>query len=150
MKYFFGIISIAFMAACTQNKTKLTASHSDTLQVATDTVECYTYVKNRDTILMQINIKDFSLTGNLEYKIFEKDQSKGSLKGELRGDTLVAVYSFTSEGMESVRELAFLKTDSTLIQGFGNIEVIDNKETFKDLKLLKFDSGLELVKKNCE
>lgn len=77
------------------------------------TYACYAYMGKKDTAFMHINIADSIVTGNLKYAIFEKDSNDGTLQGKLKNDTLLANYTFVSEGVESVREVVFLKKEMT-------------------------------------
>jgi hypothetical protein len=43
--------------------------------------------------------KDLSVVGNLCYRFFEKDKNDGTVIGKLQGDTLIADYTFMSEGV---------------------------------------------------
>ena len=113
---------------------------------------CYRSVINKDTILMNLTLKGNELvSGNLDYNFFEKDENKGLLVGELKGDTLFADYTFMSEGVLSMREVVFLKQGNNYVEGFGDV-VDDNKGkvTFKDKKQLKFDGKVVLLKVDCK
>jgi hypothetical protein len=114
--------------------------------------ECYIFTTKRDTVSMTLNIKgNLIATGKLSYKFFEKDKNEGDLAGQIRGDTLVADYTFMSEGVSSIRQVAFLKKGNTFAEGYGDV-VDDNKGkvTFKDLKKIKFDGKMVLAKVNCK
>lgn len=100
---------------------------------------CYTYDKNKNLINIHLNVSNGKVTGDLNYTIFEKDKNKGSINGEMRGDTLLADYTFMSEGMESVRQVAFLKKGNSLVEGTADVEEKNGKVVFKDLSSLKFD-----------
>lgn len=65
----------------------------------------------KDSIFLQLHIDNNIVNGDLEYKRFEKDRNKGTIKGMFRGDTLFADYTFMSEGVMSVREVMFLKKE---------------------------------------
>jgi hypothetical protein len=67
----------------------------------------------------------------------------------MKGDTLVADYTFMSEGVSSVREVVFLQKDGTLIEGYGDVVDANNKVSFKDKKKLKFDAKNTLTKVDC-
>jgi hypothetical protein len=66
------------------------------------------------------------------------------------GDTLIADYTFASEGTVSVREVAFLKKDHVLIEGFGDIEEKAGKSIFKNIATLRFDDKLALRETECK
>lgn len=95
----------------------------------------------KDTILMNLTIKGNQiLSGKLIYNFYEKDKNEGTLIGELKGDTLLADYTFMSEGISSVRQVVFLKKGNTYIEGYGDVvEEASGKVVFKDRKQLKFD-----------
>ncbi|HUR30864.1 MAG TPA: hypothetical protein VMZ69_05495, partial [Saprospiraceae bacterium] len=61
---------------------------------------------------------------------------------------LLADYKFMAEGMESEREVAFIKRGEDFIEGYG--DVVENSEriVFKDLKSLKFE-GSPMQKTDC-
>lgn len=81
--------------------------------------ECYINTKNKDSILLRITIKNNTVTGEMNYQIAGKDKNKGTLQGEMRGDTIFADYTFSSEGKESLRQVAYLKKDNQLLEGYG-------------------------------
>ncbi|MBG6235525.1 hypothetical protein IWX76_002093 [Pedobacter sp. CAN_A7] len=84
--------------------------------------ECYTYIKNRDTVALTMSQVGTAITGRLTYKLFEKDKNEGRVVGKIKGDTLLLDYTFASEGTTSQRPVAFLKQDDQLIEGFGPAE----------------------------
>ena len=90
-----------------------------------------------------------SITGSLGYKLYEKDQANGSILGKMYGDTLRATYTFVSEGMESTREVIFLKKDTLLIEGLGNVKDTNGKVVFEDAKNVKFN-GMALHAVPCK
>ena len=116
------------------------------------TAECYSVIIKKDTVSMGLNIKGNQIiSGTLSYKFFEKDKNKGTLVGEMKGDTLIANYTFMSEGVSSIRQVAFLKKGNTFVEGYGDV-VDDNKGkvTFKDPKELKFDGNIVLLQVDCK
>lgn len=113
------------------------------------TYECYAYMSKKDTAFMHINIADSIVTGNLKYALFEKDSNDGKLNGKLKGDTLLADYKFVSEGVESVREVVFLKKGKDWLEGFGEVEEKAGSVVFKDKTKLKFQKGLLFKMTEC-
>lgn len=112
--------------------------------------ECYKGILKEDTIAMTLVIKENEITdGQLSYHFFEKDKNDGTLKGQIKGDTIFADYTFMSEGKQSVREVAFLKEGDAYIEGYGDMEEHGGKMIFKDSKHLKFDSKTILSKSEC-
>ena len=84
-----------------------------------------------------------------EKLIFEKDKNNGIFEGELHGDTLIAEYTFTSEGKESIRQVAFLKKGNQLFEGFGDMEDKNGKMMFKNISTLKFGESMVFNKTDC-
>jgi hypothetical protein len=117
-------------------------------EVVTEAAEqlCYIYFKNMDTVKMTIAIQDKNVSGELMYKLFEKDRNYGQLKGTLSGDTIIAAYAFASEDIKSVREVAFLKKGASLVEGFATMDSTGTR--FSSHRDLTF-SGIELQKTAC-
>ena len=151
-------MAITFVSCSGDKKTNVITDSSavivtDTvLALPVDTVlgNCYAYIKNRDTATLKLQVAGEEVTGDLNYKLFEKDSNKGKIAGELKGDTIIAEYTFDSEGMRSVREIVFLHKDGKLIEGFGDVEQKGVKTVFKNRATLKFDDGLIFNKTDCQ
>ncbi|WP_159470900.1 lipocalin family protein [Dyadobacter sp. 3J3] len=111
--------------------------------------DCYTFNAKKDTAFLHINVVDNIVSGDLEYHFFEKDYNKGTITGKMIGDTLIADYTFLSEGATSVREVVMLKKDNNLIEGFGDVRELDNKTSFINRAKLSFKNGLTFKKTNC-
>lgn len=151
MLLFTGLAAI--MASCTSNQAEKKMSDSSA-KIALDTtfspankepahsITCYQFVKNKDTANMQLRINGEEVTGFLDYHIFEKDANKGTLSGEMKGDTLIADYTFDSEGMRSVRELVLLKKEGKLYEGYGPVKEDKGKYIFENRGKLKFDNTI--------
>ena len=151
-----GLVLMSVLVSCKKEEEKQVETIPDASEkiVVEEQVsdECYSGSIKKDTILMNLTIKGNEVTnGRLSYKFYEKDKNQGTLVGELKGDTLIADYTFMSEGVSSVREVAFLKKGDSYIEGFGDV-VDDNKGkvTFKDKKQLKFDGNVVLSKVDCK
>jgi hypothetical protein len=151
-----GLVLMSVLVSCKKEEEKQVETIPDASEkiVVEEQVsdECYSGSIKKDTILMNLTIKGNEVTnGKLSYKFYEKDKNQGTLVGELKGDTLIADYTFMSEGTSSVREVAFLKKGDSYIEGFGDV-VDDNKGkvTFKDKKQLKFDGNVVLSKVDCK
>jgi hypothetical protein len=107
---------------------------------------CYIYFGNMDTVRITITIQDKNVSGELTYRHFEKDSNDGQLKGVLSGDTIIAEYTFESEGIKSIREVAFLKQGTTLLEGFAPMDTTGTR--FSSHRDITF-SGIELHKTDC-
>jgi hypothetical protein len=151
-----GLVLMSVLVSCKKEEEKQVETIPDASEkiVVEEQVsdECYSGSIKKDTILMNLTIKGNEVTnGKLSYKFYEKDKNQGTLVGELKGDTLIADYTFMSEGVSSVRQVAFLKKGNTYVEGYGDV-VDDNKGkvTFKDKKQLKFDGNVVLSKVDCK
>ncbi|TDW52403.1 hypothetical protein EV144_1011093 [Flavobacterium sp. 270] len=113
--------------------------------------QCYSYSANNSMVDLSFNVNSHQeVNGTLSYNISGKDKNEGILVGNMKGDTLIAEYTFTSEGVSSVREVAFLHKDATFIEGYGDTIEANDKVTFKDKSKLKFDQKNTLVKVDCK
>lgn len=112
--------------------------------------QCYTSRLNGNIVALSFNVNSHQeVNGKLSYNITGKDKNEGTIIGNMKGDTLIADYTFMSEGVSSVREVVFLQKDGTLIEGYGDVVDANNKVTFKDKKKLKFDAKNTLTKSDC-
>jgi hypothetical protein len=140
------LVLIVTFLACT-DKRKTTESQSKT--IVKNPASCYSYIKNNDEVLLELIIKDDTVSGNLLYKYADKDKNSGTITGEMHGDTLFANYTFMSEGLSSVREVVFLKIGNNWREGFGEVEEQNGKMVFVNSNNLKFDSKRLLIKISC-
>jgi hypothetical protein len=147
---FWVLVTVLVIIGCKDEKKvqPATPHHTDTTVLD----ECYRGILQQDTIFMTLHREGNQVTsGTLRYKFFQKDNNEGELSGEIKGDTLLATYTFMSEGAASVREVAFLKKGNNYSEGYG--EVADDNEgniTFKDIRKLRFDGKVVLLPIHCE
>jgi len=143
------LISVAFVAilmSC-NNKAKVNSEIPAAPPVpVTETLgnKCYASLDNKDTISMQLNINvNNEVNGKLTYITYHKDKNEGTIVGNIKGDTLIADYTFTSpEGKSSIREVVFLKKDSRYIEGYGAVLKSNEKTVFIDKTKLKFNGKI--------
>lgn len=113
--------------------------------------QCYLSTANNGTIELSFNINSMQeVNGTLLYSQYEKDKNDGTIVGNIKGDTLIADYTFMSEGVSSVREVAFLHKDGAYIEGFGDVTESNGKVVFKDKTKLKFDVKNTLSRIECK
>lgn len=154
-------MALLMLAISCQNKPEQTTTTSitDTVKPVPDSVEtvqitngttCFAYYKNQDTILMTLHLTDSLATGNLTYNLYEKDKNKGTFQGVLTNDTLIANYTFSSEGTRSVRQVAFLLKGNILQQGFGNMKEQNGRLVFTSKKDIAFDNTMILEPVDCD
>ena len=148
LHYLTFILAIGVFTACQNNQSN--QKDEETITSVVTEQSCYTYAKNKDTASLTLMISGRIITGELHYQLFEKDSNKGLIKGEMRGDTLIADYTFNSEGKQSTRQVAFLRKDGKLIEGFGEVMEKDGEMYFKSIADLKFGDAIEFTKVNCK
>jgi hypothetical protein len=110
--------------------------------------QCFAYINGKDSILLQVHTEGKTVDGQLTYQLYEKDQNDGAISGSWAGDTLRAEYQFMSEGIESVREVVFLKKGNQLVEGFGNVEERNGKMVFTSAP--SFEQGIVYNTVDCQ
>jgi hypothetical protein len=156
-KGIFSLLVLAFLFSCKneQNPAKQPnqmENDSIAARVLTGSLLgefCYSYTNKKDSVLLHANISDSAVSGNLYYNFYEKDKNNGTITGKMKGDTLLANYTFTSEGKQSVREVAFLLTDSTAKEGYGEMLQQNDKMIFKNSHNISFTNSFLLYKQKC-
>jgi hypothetical protein len=113
-------------------------------------MNCYRFASKNDTIVLKLIHIGNSITGTLVYKLHEKDKNMGTIQGNMRGDVLVADYTFMSEGVKSIRQIAFKKVDSGFIEGYGETTIANDRVIFTNIDSLTFNSQYKLNEINCQ
>jgi hypothetical protein len=80
---------------------------------------CYVGNSGKDSVFLKAFTTGELVKGDLEYRFYEKDRNKGTFNGRMNGDTLQAEYTFLSEGVESTRQVTFLRKGDQLIEPNG-------------------------------
>ena len=119
------------------------------VEIKVGDMECFAYQVKKDSAFLQFTVADEVVDGLLDYKWFEKDHNSGKITGKMNGDTLIANYTFMSEGVESVREVAFLKKGSDWVEGSGPVEEKQGVVSFKDRSKLSFAKGMVFKAVDC-
>jgi len=110
---------------------------------------CYEMTMKKDSAFMQLQLQDSIVSGTLNFLFFEKDRNRGTLKGVLRGDRILADYTFQSEGVTSVRQIVFKIKDETLLQGFGELKEEGGKLVFENLDAIQYHHANPFIKTSC-
>jgi hypothetical protein len=110
---------------------------------------CYTQIFKRDTVTLQLDITGNNATGPLTYKIYEKDMNDGSVKAELSDSVIMGWYLFRSEGIMSVRQVAWRVKPGQLWPGSGDIIQRNDTTAFANLENLRFDDTKPFIKVRC-
>jgi hypothetical protein len=111
---------------------------------------CFVGVTKKDTVVLSFAQSDSSVHGDLLYKFNEKDLNSGTIDGVMMGDTLVADYTFKSEGTSSVRQVVFLRRGNEMIEGFGDVEDNNGRMIFRNLSTLTFDRSVVVKQTDCK
>ncbi|AQG80120.1 hypothetical protein [Spirosoma montaniterrae] len=150
------LVGVALLAACqgqkkTDETTSTTVATGETTAAVTTAPapQCYAYYSAKDTVSAQLTMMDTTVAGTLLYRLSGKDANTGTLSGRMMGDTLMADYTFMSEGQESVRQVAFLVKNNELSEGYGNVSEQNGKMVFSDKSGLKFPGTMVLKKVDC-
>ena len=140
------------LAAC-QNKTpeqKIDSLANQPDTVAAKSRACYASIKGKDTVTLSYMIAGNTIAGKMNYTLFEKDRNSGTINGTVKGDTIIADYTFTSEGRTSVRQVAFLKKGDQLLEGYGPTEEKGGKIVFTNPAGLKYVDAVTLKVTDCK
>ena len=111
---------------------------------------CYRINDSKYNVEMQINSQDEDVAGTLNYAIAEKDANSGTFHGTFEKDVLIADYSFMSEGVTSMRQLAFKKMGEELWEGYGEMKEENGKMVFVNPGAIKFGDGIILKQQPCQ
>lgn len=137
------------LSACNNIKMEERDSSMKT-NLITEPKSCYSFNNGKDSIAMSIEIENNKAKGDLKFDYYEKDSNTGKFVGILNGDTLWANYTFISEGIESNREIVFLKQGDMWIQGYGEIMEKNNAFAFVNHEDIRFDNNFALEKVECQ
>ncbi len=143
--YCFSVMVL--LSACNQKIEKIESNNTATTINQTDFSGMYNYEQNGSTVTLQLTVNGNKASGNLLYTLKEKDRNSGTFVGEIKDEILLADYTFSSEGILSVRQVSFKLTNASAIEGYGEVEEINGKMVFKDPANLEFGTGLVLTKK---
>jgi hypothetical protein len=152
----FALVAFTFFSSCnneissTPEKKDSTIDENNSNSNSSSETSCFAQMNTNDTLLLNLTKNGDSITGSLYINRSGKDANRGTISGTLKGDTLFADYLFMSEGIESVREVAFLKKGDAMIEGYGDVEQKGNKIVFKKNGTLKFNERMLLSKVSCQ
>lgn len=157
MKPYFAAAALLAMISCQQsgsNTSQTEAKDSSAATPSTATVaagpQCFTRISGKDTSYLQFENNNELISGQLEYRLFEKDRNQGTISGAIHNNILEAQYSFMSEGVTSVRPVVFKLENDQLFEAIPSS--VDNQgiPVFdKDPAKLKFEETA-FVKGDCK
>ncbi|WP_166926006.1 hypothetical protein [Flavobacterium poyangense] len=148
------IITLAVFASCKKVAEPVEIAPNPPKEaeaVAPSGDQCYASIANNSIVELSFNVNSHQeVNGKLSYALSGKDKNNGTIIGNMKGDTLIADYTFMSEGLSSVREVVFLQKDGAFIEGYGDVVESNDRVTFKDKTKLKFDQKNALTKVDCK
>ena len=110
---------------------------------------CYIRVLNRDTLTASLKQSSNNITGKLTFDNYQKDGSSGKVEGTVEDGIMKLIYSFQSEGMNSVMEVYFKADGNSLIRGVGEIKVKGDTAMYANPASISYPSGERLDKVAC-
>ncbi len=111
-------------------------------------VGCYVFNDGKTFINLELKENGAVVKGNLTYALAEKDKNTGSFSGVVKADILLANYNFQSEGVQSMRTVAFKINGHKLTEGYGDMTADGTRFAHPDS--LSFSSNMTLEKGACE
>ncbi|MBK0382804.1 hypothetical protein I5M32_07510 [Pedobacter sp. SD-b] len=142
-------LSLLILASCNSNNKRSGAKDS----LATfnkQTASCYRAISNTDTATLSFDQKDAKVVGELAFNFKDKDDSKGTISGEFKGDTLFVDYTFKLKGADYKNPQVFLKRGDELVQGSGELEMYLGRTYFKKGAPINFENGFVFEPINCK
>ncbi len=117
----------------------------DTTPTASTGIEgCYAMRTGQDVFTLRVEHQEgLNVAGTLAFKNFEKDSSSGTFVGTYNNDILVGDYTFNSEGMKSVMQVAFKKVGNDFVRGYGDVDSTGTK--FVDMTKITYDTSSPLA-----
>lgn len=109
-------------SASRSSDTSKTGSPKTGEKPAVDLAGCYMKIIGRDTAILKLEQNGKEFSGKMLYDNYEKDGSRGSVKGKEDGEIIKLWYDFNSEGMHSVMEVYFKKETGRLLRGVGSMD----------------------------
>ena len=148
MKKRITLILLAIPVVLVNCETKKAATAQPPATISSVT-SCYALTMNGDTVWLTVRQTGREVTGKLRYRLAGKDRKEGTLRGTMHGDTLRADYMFHAEGIESVREVAFLARNGGYLEGFGPVDEKNGKLRFTPNTQQTFGGDHLLKKADC-
>jgi hypothetical protein len=107
-------------------------------------------ILKRDTMVLHLTNTKGELSGKLTFDNYEKDGSTGIVIGRKDGDKLKLVYSFSSEGMNSVMDVYFKFRGEDLLRGVGDVQTKGDTAYFTNPSQVNFPEQDVFKKTACD
>ncbi len=137
-----GVVILLFIGGIALLWTKLSPvpnTNNQSNQGEESILGCYAVTNSvGDRYTLNIGSQQGSVvSGGLEFYNYQKDSSIGTFNGLYKNGILLADYSFRSEGMDSVMQVAFKRSGNDFIRGYGPLN--DDGTRFIDVDSIVFD-----------
>lgn len=151
------VAPVMILISCNNNNPKTNESQTNYTSSKTKSKEtkpeinisgCYMQVLSRDTFAASLQQQGNFISGKLSFDNYEKDGSTGTVNGRVENGIVKLLYSFASEGTNSVMEVYFKHDNGKLLSGTGDMDTKKDTAYFKDPSYLKYDGG-KLQKLPC-
>ena len=153
-----ALLGLFLLAGSCNNKGKSSIEvNPDTIANKTATITitdslpsgCYAQIMKRDTSLLQLENKDNIVNGSLSYNIYEKDRNDGTLQADIDKNIVSGWYIFKSEGIVSVRQVAWKINGDELWPAIGEVVQKNDTAMFAQPDKLRYDSLRPFKKVPC-
>ena len=160
MKHFLYILLFSILVACNNSRTNDYSGNyksSDSGKNFSPNVEdrsvpdvagCYMKIVGRDTAILMLDHKGKEFSGKMIYDNYEKDGSRGVIKGKEEEGILKLWYDFNSEGMHSVMEVYFKEDSGKLLRGVGDMDAKTDTAYF--ISGINYSDKEAFTKIDCE
>jgi len=135
-----GISVITIVASCGQDNKGGENTGSKDKSITSG--KCYLAVYKGDTALLSIKGTSSGIEGTLKFIKADWNVDNGTIKGTMKGDTLLADYNFKShDGRWYRNPIALLKKDGKLYLGVGQFETAWGRTYFAKNVPIDYDKG---------
>ena len=141
------LLSIALLTLIVSCKKETAATPTAVIEKPNPSQDaCYEYAQKGDKIELQLHYiaNSDSVNGTLNIAYAEKDRNSGIIHGKVTDSILIANYVFQSEGLKSIRQVAFKFQNGKLVEGFGEMNA--DGTSFLDANHLTFSSAMPLAR----
>lgn len=113
---------------------QVTENTSPTPPPATPTADtlCFETKSGKDVFSLRLIINGNKVSGNLNYKFYERDGAYGTLSGTMQNNLIEADYNYTIEGSEQIEVVAFKLENGKISRKRGELTEKDGKLVLKD------------------
>lgn len=171
MRYLLFPLIVFMITACNGSTETTSSNTNDTLTQSNTSIEnsddvsskmpdneneettgnCYMQILKRDTIVLHIDkFSGETISGKLSFDNYQKDGSTGIVKGKREGDVLKLIYSFQSEGMNSVMEVYFKEENDGVVRGVGEMQTKGDTAYFVQPDKITYPANGMMKKTDCD